>query len=105
MIGFRWETLVQEYGDSRTADPTLFDLTVDLADSDFKYIYRAAPNPEHEHIDLRKRDKSLNPSYYFEKVSIEEEGAEHSVLLEERKFYIMKSKERLLAYPVMSPSK
>ncbi len=90
-----WETLVREYGDSRTADPTLFDLTVDLADSDFKYIYRAAPNPEHEHIDLRKRDKSLNPSYYFEKVSIEGEGAEHSVLLEERKFYIMKSKERL----------
>ena len=39
--------------------------------------------------------RSLRSCAYFEKVSIKGEGAEHSVLLEERKFYIMKSKERL----------
>ena len=38
-----WEDLLQEYSSSRTADPTLFDLTVDLADTEFNYIYKAEP--------------------------------------------------------------
>src|SRR5208283_4178675 len=90
-----WEDLLQEYSSSRTADPYLFDLTVDLADTDFAYIFKAKSNSGSKHIDLRKGERSYNPNDYFEKVSIQEEGAEHSVLLEEGKFYIMKSKERL----------
>jgi dCTP deaminase len=90
-----WEALVQEYGDSRTADPTLFDLTVDLADTQSKYIYKAKKNPVPEPIDLRKEKGSLDPAAYFEKVSIAGDGAEHSVHLEVDRFYIMKSRERL----------
>jgi dCTP deaminase len=90
-----WEALVQEYGNSRTADPYLFDLTVDLADTDFAYIFKAKSNSGSKHIDLRKGERSHNPNDYFEKVSIKGDGAEYSVILKQRSFYIMKSKERL----------
>jgi len=88
-----WEDLLQEYSSSRTADPSLFDLTVDLGDEG--YIYKAEPSSESRLIDLRKGKASHDPKRYFERVPIAEEGAEHSVLLEVDKFYIMKSKERL----------
>ncbi len=90
-----WEDLLQEYSSSRTADPTLFDLTVDLADTQFNYIYKAKSSPPPEPIDLRKGKGPHDPAAYFEKAFIKKDGAEHSVLLEVEKFYIMKSKERL----------
>ncbi|MGE0827262.1 MAG: 2'-deoxycytidine 5'-triphosphate deaminase [Candidatus Binatia bacterium] len=93
-----WNTLLNNYSKSRTADPMLFDLTVDLADSDYQYIYKAAPQT-FDPIDLRKPSKFYNPSFYFEKTEIKEDRAAHSVLLEQGSFYIMKSKERLYIPP------
>ena len=90
-----WEDLLQGYSSSRTAEPTLFDLTVDLADPELNYIYKAKQSPAPEPIDLRRDEGTHDPRAYFEKVSIDKEGAEHSVLLGAYKFYIMKSKERL----------
>ncbi|MFZ0930897.1 MAG: 2'-deoxycytidine 5'-triphosphate deaminase [Syntrophobacteraceae bacterium] len=89
-----WEDLSAEYSNSRTADPTLFDLTVDLADAGWDYIYKANPDAK-DPIDLRKGKGSHDPTAYFEKKPIEQYGAEHSALLEQGSFYIMKSKERL----------
>ncbi len=89
-----WEDLVAEYASSRTADPWLFDLTVDLADTEFDYIYKANPNSE-EPIDLRKGKGSHDPAVYFEKTPLEKGGVENSALLQQGSFYIMKSKERL----------
>jgi dCTP deaminase len=93
---YSWEELTKEYGESMTADPFLFDLTVDLADPEYGYIYKAInKSPEPEPIDLRKGVKSHDPTQYFEKVPIEIDGATRSVVLEQDSFYIMKSKERL----------
>ena len=91
-----WEELLCEYSKSRTADPTLFDLTVDLTDLEFDYIYKAIDQAhESDPIDLRKNPKSHNPTPYFKKISLTEDGATRSALLEQGSFYIMKSKERL----------
>jgi dCTP deaminase len=88
-----WETLLFEYDKSATADPTQFDLTVDLADPNFDYVYKA--RTEAGLIDLTKPAGSHDPTQYFERKKIEVEGAAHSVVLEAGSFYIMKSKERL----------
>lgn len=93
-----WDTIANRYGKSSTADPTLFDLTVDLADPRFQYIYKAIPEVT-ETIDLRKGNGSHEPTHYFEKVEIESDGAAQSVLLERGSFYIMKSRERLYIPP------
>jgi len=90
-----WEELLEEYSSSRTADPTLFDLTVDLADTELDHIYKANPDSGPEPIDLRKGKESHDPAVYFEKALLEKDGAERSALLEQGSFYIMKSKERL----------
>jgi deoxycytidine triphosphate deaminase len=77
-----------------TTDPTLCDLTVDLADPRFKFIYKAECKTK-ESIDLRKGKKSHDPTQYFSRAPINAEGATHSVVLEQDSFYIMKSRERL----------
>ncbi len=87
-------SIIKEHRKSWTADPTLFDLTVDLSDNDLNYIYKAKSDSKDE-IDLRKGKDSYDPKLYFEKVKVVEEGAERSVLLNQKCFYIMKSKERL----------
>ena len=92
-----WQTLLSEYDKSPTADPTLFDLTVDLADPEFEYVYRAKNNGGL--IDLRKPPGSYDPTQYFERKGVLVEGAAHSVVLEAGSFYIMKSKERLYIPP------
>lgn len=89
-----WDNLLNKLNESRVSDPTLFDLTVDLADPDYRYIFKA----NHEvscPIDLRKGEKSHAPSDYFTKIQIEDTGPASSVILEQGSFYIMKSKERL----------
>ena len=91
-----WESeLLIEYQGSRTADPALFDLTVDLADPEFDYIFKAKVKDPSEFIDLRKDEKSYNPAHCFEKTPIDKDRSGCSVLLERGSFYIMKSKERL----------
>jgi dCTP deaminase len=76
-----------------TDDPLLFDLTVDLGDHRFPYVYKAKPKIE-EPIDL-SRDRTHDPQQYFEKIDINTEGRDRSVVLEQDSFYIMKSRERL----------
>jgi dCTP deaminase len=88
-----WETLLLEYDKSTTADPTQFDLTVDLADPEFNYVYKAKSGIEF--IDLTKPAGSHDPTQFFERKVIQVEGASHSVVLDAGSFYIMKSKERL----------
>lgn len=88
-----WEEVVKAYNASQTADPTLFDLKVELADPGFSYIFKAKCVTE-DCIDIRKKDGSYDPMQYFEQVHIEA-AASHSVVLEHNSFYIMKSKERL----------
>ncbi len=91
-----WESeLLKEYQGSRTAEPALFDLTVDLADPGFEYIFKARAEDASEPIDLRKKKDSYDPTHYFEKTMIERDKSECSVLLERGSFYIMKSRERL----------
>jgi dCTP deaminase len=76
-----------------TDDPLLFDLTVDLADYKFPYVYKAKQGVI-ESIDLAA-DAAHNPADYFEKVDVMVEGRDRSVVLEQGSFYIMKSRERL----------
>ncbi|MGH9823011.1 MAG: 2'-deoxycytidine 5'-triphosphate deaminase domain-containing protein [Blastocatellia bacterium] len=90
-----WEELVAEYNRSMIVDPIVFDLTVELDDPDSTFIYRAKKLTDPEPIDLRKGKASHRPEDYFEKVGIEVDGATRRVDLEENRFYIMKSKERL----------
>jgi dCTP deaminase len=93
-----WELLLKNLGESLTADPSLFDLTVDLADPKLTYIYKALANNK-DAIDLRKGAQSHSAAQYFSKTSIEQTGAAASVLLDRDSFYIMKSKERLFLPP------
>jgi len=89
-----WEDLVNEYGKARTADPGLFDLTVDLGDPSFPHIFKAN-SKTYLPIDLRKGKYSHDPTLYFEKISISNGGSSRSVILKRGSFYIMKSRERL----------
>lgn len=88
-----WDTLLKK-GERATADPNLFDLTVDLADSDCQFIYEAISNGSHL-IDLRKPNGHYSPSGFFARQPIINEQGSHSVALKQGSFYIMKSKERL----------
>lgn len=91
-----WEELVSEYTKTSTADPNLFDLTVDLADADFNYIYKAIEQTDTATpIDLRKTRKPLNPKLFFAKTPVKSDGGARSTSLDQGSFYIMKSKERL----------
>jgi dCTP deaminase len=74
-----------------TDDPLLFDLTVDLGDREFPYIYRAKSNVN-DPIDIKLKNQ-LPPDQFFEKVDVD--SRDRSVILEQGHFYIMKSKERL----------
>lgn len=76
-----------------TGDPVLMDLTVDLGDLRFPYIFRAQKNVK-EPIDLSK-EAELDPAKFFTKVPVMIEGPDRSVLLDQGSFYIMKSRERL----------
>lgn len=90
-----WESIINKAGQSVTADPCLFDLTVDLADQEYQYIYKAVSKEPQQFIDLRKDSKSHDPMLYFEKTLIEADSGARSVVLKQDSFYIMKSKERL----------
>ncbi len=90
---YDWNTIVEESQHSMTADPTLFDLTVELADPKHPEIYKADSQVS-EAIDLKMKGV-YNPTLYFKKVEIESHNGVKSVLLEQSGFYIMKSKERL----------
>jgi len=90
-----WDELVSEYGRARTADPGLFDLTVDLGDPGFPHIYKANNRADLDPIDLRKGKKSYDPTLCFERVPINSGGSSRSVILKRGSFYIMKSRERL----------
>lgn len=76
-----------------TGDPGLMDLTVDLGDPRFPYVYRAKKNIDAP-IDLSKKS-ALRPEDFFEEVEVKTEGRDKSVVLEHDSFYIMKSRERL----------
>lgn len=88
-----WDAIVARSTKSLTADPSLFDLTVDLADPEFDYIFEAKSNVD-EPIYIGKKN-AYDPKHYFEKVEIDLDPGADSVLLERDRFYIMKSKERL----------
>jgi len=88
-----WEDSRKRFKVSRISDPTLFDLTVDLADPDYRYIFKAKAG-NHQPIDCSKI-KHYSPDEFFEKTAIEGQGNASSVTLEQGSFYIMKSKERL----------
>lgn len=81
-----------------TGDPLLCDLTVDLADEEFQYIYKAKSNVS-RYLDLRQKFYAgggrYDPKKYFEKVPFTTDGAGPSVVLQKDSFYIMKSFERL----------
>jgi len=64
-----WSELVSEYNGSLIADPTLFDLTVELADVKATHIFKAKDSGlALDPIDLRKDSKSHDPATYFESV-------------------------------------
>ncbi|MCL5959933.1 MAG: 2'-deoxycytidine 5'-triphosphate deaminase [Chloroflexi bacterium] len=105
-----WESVVgmghggMQPPDDLTADPRLFDLTVDLGDPEYPFIYKAirptSDNPlppldlrsgVYKHLPLGGYD----PREYFERVPVKVEGADRFVDLDTGSFYIMKSKERL----------
>lgn len=93
----RWPEEVGEVDAHRlTADPHLFDLTVDLADPSYPHVYKAQ-KPSTEILDIRKkylaRNGKYDPTKFFEAVPID--AADRSVVLEPDSFYIMKSRERL----------
>jgi dCTP deaminase len=91
-----WSELLLEYNKSPIADPSLFDLTVELSDQKPGYIFKAKELAANiDAIDLRKGEKSHDPTIYFETVDIQTEGAARWVDLKANSFYIMKSKERL----------
>jgi dCTP deaminase len=78
-----------------TTDPLLSDLTVDLGDPKFPYILRALSDVS-DAVDLRKnKSRSLDPHKFFEELPVLEDGPDRSVVLEPRRFHIMKSRERL----------
>lgn len=87
-----WDSLVSNEPRRVTADPTMFDLTVDLADPDSPFIFKAAPS-NGEPVDLRKPYRKHDPSLFFQKVEVTTKPP--SVVLAQDGFYIMKSKERL----------
>lgn len=89
----KWNTLVTKYSRSQTADPTLFDLTVELADPDWPFICKAI-SPCDRTIDLRRKG-GYDPELFFRQEPIKIDGPASSVVLEQGAFYIMKSKERL----------
>jgi dCTP deaminase len=78
-----------------TADPLLFDLTVDLGDVDYQHVFKA--KQDKAIIDIRKtylKSQGLyDPVNYFDAVPIDKDDG--SVVLNEESFYIMKSRERL----------
>lgn len=92
----RWRSLLKGI-QSPTADPNLFDLRVDLADLNENYIFAA--KPQTSDIDIRKGPNSYDPKKYFDRINIKKKGSKRSVVLDEGKFYIMKSKERLYIPP------
>jgi dCTP deaminase len=93
-----WDKVLEDIGSSTSLDPTLFDLTVDLADPEYPYIYRARENIDTP-IDLRSSfytkmtGGGYDPQEFFEKIDIDQDN--RSVTLESGHFYIMKSRERL----------
>lgn len=90
-----WTELLSEYNKSMIADPTLFDLTVELSDQP-AHIYKAKNREaDVDPIDLRKGQNSHDPATYFETVDIQADAASRWVDLEANCFYIMKSRERL----------
>jgi dCTP deaminase len=76
-----------------TEDPLLFDLTVDLSDRKFPYIFRAKSGIK-DPIDVSLKN-AIDPTKYFDKIPVDHEGPDRSVVLEQGSFYIMKSRERL----------
>ena len=76
-----------------TDDPLLFDLTVDLRDPKAPYVYKARTDAA-EPIDLSVEGQ-LDPKKFFERINVERQGLDRSVVLEKDSFYIMKSRERL----------
>ncbi len=76
-----------------TDDPLLFDLTVDLGDPRYPYVFRAVHDVTEPIILGQKR--VLDPRKYFEQLHVETDGPDRSVVLEPNHFYIMKSRERL----------
>jgi dCTP deaminase len=95
-----WERLVSNGSTAATDDPLLFDLTVDLADPDTRYVFKAKTGVSTP-LDLRKAvfgalsGRGYDPRDFFEKVQVQSDGPDHSVTLETGSFYIMKSRERL----------
>jgi len=79
-----------------TADPLLFDLTVDLGDPDYQHVFKAKRQPPGV-VDIRKTylksQGNYDPTGYFDAVKIDK--ADGSVVLNDQSFYIMKSRERL----------
>ena len=90
-----WGEILSESNESLIADPSLFDLTVELSDQKPAHIYKAKDLATVDAIDLRKGKESHDPAIYFETVDIQADGATRLVDLEANSFYIMKSKERL----------
>lgn len=88
-----WGQILTSIEESTSADQTMFDLTVDLADPTCPFIFEAAPKNA-QRIDLRMPSGSHEPSGFFRQAHIEK-GASPSIVLEQGRFYIMKSKERL----------
>jgi dCTP deaminase len=89
-----WESIVSVPDTEMTADPCHFDLTVELADREWRYVYEAltdVPDP----LRLDALDESCDPSWFFRKVAVEGNPGEEYVVLETGRFYIMKSRERL----------
>lgn len=88
--------VLKKEADSLTVDPLLFDLTVDLADPDSAFIY-GAKRGNFPPIDFGKRagSKKISPGGFFERVPVEKNKNESSVVLKTGSFYIMKSRERL----------
>lgn len=83
-----WSTAVGIPSRPGLEDPTLYDMTVDLAGDGNKHIFKA--RDVDDLIDTNKKD-GHDPKTFFRQVPITDE----SVVLEQNGFYIMKSKERL----------
>lgn len=98
-----WENIINpQRGGGRAsgsliADPHMFDLTVDLGDPGESFIYKAHQRSEESPfpiIDVGLKGH-YDPSLYFRREPVREDGPDRFVVLETGSFYIMKSRERL----------
>ncbi len=88
-----WESLIED-DRKMVGDPALFDMTVDLADRDFPYVYEAKQCTVPIDVSMKAH---YVPEEFFKRVPIE--GNPPSVVLKQNSFYIMKSRERLSIPP------